>query len=221
MGCEPPTKIGGSGGDGRSAGYYTASVAKGRDDYYTGKREAPGQWFGAGAEALGLVGMTRRCGRRSATWSARGASCGRARRGGAARRWRRGSWGRSFATARAGRLTRAAHPRGGGQPRQALRGALHRARRDPDVPACEDRRLPLPGRATPAADRVPRRRVAPAQQRGRRDQGDPAAGDRHFSKRRAQIVEALSERRSDSVRSAQEAALETRPGSSTPRWCAR
>ena len=47
---------GGSGGDGRSAGYYTASVAKGRDDYYTGKGEAPGEWFGAGSEALGLAG---------------------------------------------------------------------------------------------------------------------------------------------------------------------
>jgi len=35
--------IGGSGGDGRSAGYYTASVARGRDDYYTGKGEAPGE----------------------------------------------------------------------------------------------------------------------------------------------------------------------------------
>jgi len=34
----------------------------------------------------------------------------------------------------------------------------------------------------------------------------------HFSKRRAQIVEAMSQRRSGSARSAQEAALETRPG---------
>jgi len=49
-------KIGGGGGDGRSAGYYTASVAKGRDDYYSGAGEAPGQWFGAGAAAIGLVG---------------------------------------------------------------------------------------------------------------------------------------------------------------------
>jgi len=48
--------IGGSGGDGRSAGYYTSSVAKGRDDYYTGRGEAPGEWFGAGAWALGLEG---------------------------------------------------------------------------------------------------------------------------------------------------------------------
>jgi conjugative relaxase-like TrwC/TraI family protein len=48
--------IGGWGGDGRSAGYYTASVARGRDDYYTGKGEAPGEWFGTGAQALGLAG---------------------------------------------------------------------------------------------------------------------------------------------------------------------
>lgn len=48
--------IGGSSGDGRSAGYYTSSVAKGRDDYYTGKGEADGEWFGAGARALGLEG---------------------------------------------------------------------------------------------------------------------------------------------------------------------
>ena len=49
-------KIGGADGDGRSAGYYTASVAWGRDDYYTGRGEAPGQWFGQGAAALGLEG---------------------------------------------------------------------------------------------------------------------------------------------------------------------
>ena len=48
--------IGGRGGDGRSAGYYTSSVARGRDDYYTGKGEAPGEWFGAGAQAMGLSG---------------------------------------------------------------------------------------------------------------------------------------------------------------------
>ena len=48
--------IGGTSGDGRSAGYYTSSVAKGRDDYYTGKGEADGEWFGAGAKALGLEG---------------------------------------------------------------------------------------------------------------------------------------------------------------------
>jgi len=49
-------KIGGADADGRTVGYYTASVARGRDDYYTGKGEAAGQWFGAGAGALGLVG---------------------------------------------------------------------------------------------------------------------------------------------------------------------
>ena len=31
-------------------------MAKGRDDYYTGKGEADGQWFGEGAKALGLEG---------------------------------------------------------------------------------------------------------------------------------------------------------------------
>jgi hypothetical protein len=49
-------KIGGGDAGGRSVAYYTASVAKGRDDYYTGKGEAPGEWFGAGSGALGLVG---------------------------------------------------------------------------------------------------------------------------------------------------------------------
>jgi conjugative relaxase-like TrwC/TraI family protein len=48
--------IGGAVGGARSASYYTSSVAKGRDDYYTGKGEAPGEWFGAGAQALGLAG---------------------------------------------------------------------------------------------------------------------------------------------------------------------
>jgi hypothetical protein len=43
--------IGGTSGDGRSAGYYTSSVARGRDDYYTGKGEAPGVWFGTGSDA--------------------------------------------------------------------------------------------------------------------------------------------------------------------------
>ena len=50
-------KIGGSDADGRTAGYYTASVASGRDDYYTGKGEAPGEWFGEGAARLGLEGQ--------------------------------------------------------------------------------------------------------------------------------------------------------------------
>ncbi len=50
--------IGGRAGDGRSAGYYTSSVAKGRDDYYTGKGEAPGEWFGAGS-VFGAAGRSR------------------------------------------------------------------------------------------------------------------------------------------------------------------
>jgi conjugative relaxase-like TrwC/TraI family protein len=37
-------------------GYYERSVAKGRDDYYSGRGEAPGSWTGRGAEALGLRG---------------------------------------------------------------------------------------------------------------------------------------------------------------------
>lgn len=49
-------KIGGGDADGRTVGYYTASVARGRDDYYSGRGEAPGEWFGAGAAALGLDG---------------------------------------------------------------------------------------------------------------------------------------------------------------------
>jgi conjugative relaxase-like TrwC/TraI family protein len=38
-------------------GYYERSVAKGRDDYYSGRGEAPGTWTGRGAEALGLRGQ--------------------------------------------------------------------------------------------------------------------------------------------------------------------
>jgi conjugative relaxase-like TrwC/TraI family protein len=36
--------------------YYEQQVAQGRDDYYAGRGEAPGEWVGAGAEALGLSG---------------------------------------------------------------------------------------------------------------------------------------------------------------------
>ncbi len=36
--------------------YYEQQVAHGRDDYYSGRGEAPGEWFGAGARALGLQG---------------------------------------------------------------------------------------------------------------------------------------------------------------------
>lgn len=38
-------------------GYYENTVAKGQDDYYSGKGEAPGQWVGRGAETLGLSGQ--------------------------------------------------------------------------------------------------------------------------------------------------------------------
>ena len=39
------------------AGYYERQVAKGRDDYYSGRGEAPGEWTGRGARALGLEGV--------------------------------------------------------------------------------------------------------------------------------------------------------------------
>ena len=36
--------------------YYEQQVAQGADDYYTGRGEVPGEWRGAGAQALGLSG---------------------------------------------------------------------------------------------------------------------------------------------------------------------
>jgi conjugative relaxase-like TrwC/TraI family protein len=36
--------------------YYEQQVAQGADDYYTGRGEAPGEWVGAGARALGISG---------------------------------------------------------------------------------------------------------------------------------------------------------------------
>jgi conjugative relaxase-like TrwC/TraI family protein len=36
--------------------YYEQQVAQGHDDYYAGRGEAPGEWVGAGARALGLEG---------------------------------------------------------------------------------------------------------------------------------------------------------------------
>ena len=44
---------------GMSAGqqlYYEEQVAKGAEDYYAGRGEAPGRWTGRGAELLGLSG---------------------------------------------------------------------------------------------------------------------------------------------------------------------
>ena len=45
-------RLGGS----RSARYYTGIVATGIEDYYAGRGEAPGEWLGGGAAALGLSG---------------------------------------------------------------------------------------------------------------------------------------------------------------------
>lgn len=39
-----------------SEGYYLDAVAKGAEDYYVGRGEAPGYWAGRGAELLGLDG---------------------------------------------------------------------------------------------------------------------------------------------------------------------
>src|SRR3954454_3935484 len=42
---------------GRTAGrYYLDQVAQGREDYYAGEGEAPGEWLGSGAASLGLEG---------------------------------------------------------------------------------------------------------------------------------------------------------------------
>src|SRR5690349_23282359 len=38
-------------------GYYERSVAAGLDDYYAGRGESPGIWFGRGARALELEGV--------------------------------------------------------------------------------------------------------------------------------------------------------------------
>jgi conjugative relaxase-like TrwC/TraI family protein len=38
--------------------YYERQVAQGRDDYYSGRGEAAGEWVGAGSDALGLSGRT-------------------------------------------------------------------------------------------------------------------------------------------------------------------
>ena len=36
--------------------YYTDTVARGLDDYYAGRGEAPGRWVGRGSAAAGLSG---------------------------------------------------------------------------------------------------------------------------------------------------------------------
>ncbi len=44
---------------GGAGGYYTAMVADSAEEYYTGGREAPGQWIGHGPEHLGLAGTVQ------------------------------------------------------------------------------------------------------------------------------------------------------------------
>ena len=39
-----------------AGGYYTATVADGVEEYYTGTREAPGHWIGTGSDVLALSG---------------------------------------------------------------------------------------------------------------------------------------------------------------------
>jgi Ti-type conjugative transfer relaxase TraA len=47
-------KVGGGPGAER---YYTDAVARGQEDYYAGSGEAPGEWYGSGAAAVGLSGQ--------------------------------------------------------------------------------------------------------------------------------------------------------------------
>lgn len=49
-------KLGGSDGAARNPSYYTSVVASGREDYYAGRGEAPGNWVGQGSAQLGLSG---------------------------------------------------------------------------------------------------------------------------------------------------------------------
>ena len=37
--------------------YYIDQVARGREDYYAGEGEVPGEWLGGGAATLGLDGV--------------------------------------------------------------------------------------------------------------------------------------------------------------------
>lgn len=48
--------IGKLGGGGKTERYYTNAVGRGREDYNSGKGEAPGSWVGAAAGQLGLEG---------------------------------------------------------------------------------------------------------------------------------------------------------------------
>ena len=48
--------IGKIGGAPNAERYYTDTVARGQEDYYSGQGEAEGEWTGAGATQLGLAG---------------------------------------------------------------------------------------------------------------------------------------------------------------------
>ncbi|MDQ3741597.1 MAG: relaxase domain-containing protein [Actinomycetota bacterium] len=48
--------IGKLGGGPEAERYYTDSVARGQEDYYSGEGEADGEWTGAAAQQLGLTG---------------------------------------------------------------------------------------------------------------------------------------------------------------------
>jgi len=251
-------------------------VARGRDDYYTGTGEAPGEWFGAGAGVLGLVGeveaddfqaivmdatdprsgerLRRQVGDRPVqgmdmTFSApKSASLlfvlGDERTSAAVRqahdeavRAALGYMEREACVVRSGKAGR-----GGKEAGEGFVGGLFRHRTSRAL----DPQLHTHAVAANLAKRSDGRYIAldgtalfqqaktggclyQAELRARLTEylgvewnqvrngaaeikGVARPVIDHFSKRRAQIVEAMSQRRSGSARSAQEAALETRPG---------
>ena len=68
--------------------YYLDTVAKGREEYYTGSGEAPGQWLGSGSRDLGLIGevtpddLRVRAGRGRPGWAIAHGGSGPTRRAG-------------------------------------------------------------------------------------------------------------------------------------------
>ena len=153
--------------------YYVDRVAQGREDYYSGEGEAPGEWMGGGAALLGLAGeVTRR-----ASPAAGGARPGHGRAAG--RAFRTGGRGlRSDVPGAEEREHPVRHRRSGGDAgarRGARRGGRrgageHRARGVPRAPRRGRRgrrRRRLHRRGVPAS-RVARRRSAAAHPRRRR-----------------------------------------------------
>jgi len=269
-------KIGGGDGDGRSAGYYTASVAKGRDDYYTGKGEAPGEWFGQGAAALGLEGMVEPGDFQQIVMEAIDPRSGRVLRKLVRDKPVQGM-DMTFSAPKSASLlfhlggeevsaaVRQAHDeavqaalgymereacvvragdggKGGKEAGEGFVGAVfrHRTSRalDPQLHSHavvanlakrrkDGRYIALDGTALFQQAKTGgclyqaelRARLTeylgvewnPVRNGAAEIKGIARPVIDHFSKRRAQIVEAMAERRSDSARSAQEAALETRP----------